>query len=470
MSAPHGPSRFQWWWAGLAVLVAGLWLWINFCRFPSYSWNDIRLVPTFMAVLGEPVYTLPGAGVITTWMYGPAPLWIWSPAVLGSSAISALLIADFVNLSLTVVAIALTCAYWPVTGISRTTRWFAFAAIIAVWPDHAFRFLQADNIAIAFALFAQLLLINSSRENLSERSWVAAAATAVAMACKQTSLGILIAQLIWLACEYDRKTALTYLAQTLSIGGLLAIIAIWQFGAENLWFGMLSIAAHLPWAENPGARIIELAPILLVQWGAPLLAIICIGKRLFTKSHPLQLPLLAWLCCLPLGIFGLLTTGGSTNNMQSFHLIAAPLILVGLSACSGRVSHFYRPLTSALIIGVIGLRILQADIAPIRPALTKVEEATTLQAAYPQQIWLPWNPLVSYFEDNAFYHSEDGLYVRFITGNTVSVSHAKAHLPSQFRAMAFPSRDMQWNIANLLAEPGHQTRQMGDWIIYEWSR
>lgn len=470
MPAPLPPSCFHWVWTGLAVAVAVVWLWINFCRFPASSWNDIRLVPVFMAAAGESVYTLPDAGVITTWMYGPVPLWLWSPAVYGSSAISALLIADFVNLTLTVIAIALTCAYWPVRGISRTSPWLAFGATIAVWPDHAFRFLQADNIAIAFGLFAHLLLITSSRESISSRSWIAAAATAIAMACKQTALGILIAQLIWLAFAYDRRTMFIYLARTLVIGGILACIAIWQFGFDNLWFGMLSIAANLPWAETPGARIMELAPILLVQWGAPLFAIIVIGKRLFTKSHPLQLPLLAWLCCLPLGIFGLLTTGGSTNNMQSFHLVAAPLLLVGMSACSRRFDYFYYPLTSALIVGIIGLRILQANIAPIRPSLTKIEEATALQAAYPQQIWLPWNPLVSYFEDNAFYHSEDGLYVRFITGNPVSVSHAKAHLPPQFRAMAFPHRDMQWNIANLLAEPNHRTRQMGDWVIYEWSR
>lgn len=50
--------------AGCAVV----WLWIQYCRFPLSAWNDVRLVPVFMMMAGEPVYTLPGEGVLTTWM------------------------------------------------------------------------------------------------------------------------------------------------------------------------------------------------------------------------------------------------------------------------------------------------------------------------------------------------------------------------------------------------------------------
>ncbi len=126
MPAQLNPSRFHWVWTGFAVALAVVWLWINYCRFPFYSWNDIRLVPVFMAAAGESVYTLPGEGVFTTWMYGPAPLWLWSPALLGSSAVSAILIADLINIVITVIAIALTCEWnqphYALAGFCRCDR------------------------------------------------------------------------------------------------------------------------------------------------------------------------------------------------------------------------------------------------------------------------------------------------------------------------------------------------------------
>ena len=423
-----------------------------------------------MAAAGESVYTLPGEGVITTWMYGPVPLWLWSPALLGSSAVSAILIADFVNLAITLIAIALTCAYWPVKGISLTTRWLAFAAAIAIWPDHAFRFLQADNLAVALGLMGHLLFVTASPNNANRRGWIVAAATALALGCKQTSMGILIAQVIWLACEYDRKTALIHLGRTLSLGVIFAGIAIWQFGFEKLWFGVVSIAAHLPWGEHPWQRLLSLGPILAAHWGAPILAMLLIGKSLITSSHPLRLPFIAWVCSLPLGIIGLFTIGGSTNNLQGFHLIAVPLLLVALMVISIRLRNFYRPLTSAFVIAIICLRVLQADHTPMQPALSKIREAGTIQAHFPEQVWLPWSPLVSYYAEGGFYHSEDGFYVRFLTGNPVSVRQAMAHLPAQFRAMAFPGQDMQWGIARKLAKPNQRQWELGEWLIIEWPR
>lgn len=418
---------------GLAVLASLLWLWINFCRFPDYAWNDIRLLPVFMAASGESVYSLPGSGVLTTWMYGPIPIWLWSPALWGQSAISALLIADGTNIAISVAAIALTCAYWPVAKITRGTRWLALAGAIAIWPDHTFRFLQADNIAIACALIGNLLLVTASDQNRDRRLWIVAATTAVALGCKQNALGILVAQSLWLAGEYDRKIACSFLIRSLLVGTLLASIAIWQFGFAELWFGIVTIAAQLPSTEDPAQRMLDITPQLIVHWGLPLIAGIVIGKKVLIGSHPLRLPFLAFLCSLPLGMIGLLSTGGSLNNLQGLHLILIPLILVALHHSIPYLKHFHRPLTCALIIGCLSLRVLHSDHAPILPNLRNVETATALQEAYPHQLWLPWNPLVSYFVEDRFYHSEDGIYVRFITGHSVSLTQAKAYLPDEMQ-------------------------------------
>lgn len=465
---PHRTSQWPMVWTISAVLLALLWLWINFCRFPDSSWNDIRLVPVFMAAAGESVYTLPGQGVITTWMYGPVPLWLWSPAWFGADPLSALLIADGVNLALTLIAIGLTCAFWPVPGASGRQRWLTFAFVIALWPDHAFRFLQADNIAIAFGLMANLLLVSGTSKHQGRRAWLAAGCTVLALGCKQNTLGLLLAQWLWLTWRFDWKTSLSYLTKVLLAGGLLAGIAIAQFGYHELWYGTVGIASALPWSDDPWGRLLTLAPILAVQWGLPLLAMGYLGRKLGEAAHPLALPLLACWGSLPLGLIGLLSTGGSINNLQGLHFLAPALVLWAIIALPLKLRRHQPLLTSVAVAIIICARIMTADRTPWLPAGQMVQQAVALQKSLPHQIWLPWNPLVSYFGDHRFYHAEDGLYVRFITGHMVSVQQAKAHLPRDFHAMAFPNPQWQWGVAAKLAPADHQTRRLGSWQILWW--
>lgn len=454
--------------AAVSVLAAAAWLWINFCRFPASCWNDLRLAPVFMAGHGVPVYTLPGSGVITTWMYGPVPLWVWSPAIAGATATAALLIAGSWNLILTVLAIAAVCARWPVPGATPAVRWLAFAATIAAWPDPAFRFLQADNIVVAAGLVGNLLLITGGAEPSRRRHWLIAGLTACALGAKQNALGLLAAQLTWLWLEGGRRRALGHLGRTALLAAGLGGVAALQFGWHPLWFGAVEIASGLPMVDDLPHRLIEFAPVLAIQWGVPLGAFAILRHRGLGAGHPLQLPMLAWWWSLPLGALSMLTTGGSTNNLHGFQFLIAPLLLVTLAAGRRWRAHFYVPLTALLTVAVLCLRVAQADAAPLRPAIAEVERARAIAATMPGQVWLPWNPLVTYFAEGRFYHAEDGLYVRFITGHPVSVRQARAHLPPHFHAMAFPSPQMQWGVAAKLAPASAREQRIGRWEILTW--
>lgn len=468
MDSPAATRLHPTWWVLPAVVVASVWLWINLCRFPASCWNDLRLVPVFMAAHGVPVYTLPGAGVITTWMYGPVPLWVWSPALLGGTATSALMIAGSLNLGLTVLAVALVCAKWPVSGATSTIRWLAFAATIAAWPDPAFRFLQADNVAVTAGLIGNLLLVITGGEPRRNRDWLIAGLTALALGAKQNALGLLAAQLTWLWLEGGTQRALRHLGRTALAVAMIGAIAVLQFGLRPLWFGTVEIASGLPMVDNLPQRLLEFAPVLAVQWGVPLVVLGLMGRRGLTEGHPLRLPLLVWLWNLPLGALSMLTTGGSTNNLHGFQFLIAPLLLVVLTKARRWRPHFYGPLTALLAIAILSLRVVQADSAPLRPATAMVEQAKTIEAALPGEVWLPWNPLVAYFAEGRFYHAEDGLYVRFITGHPVSVNQARAHLPPRFHAIAFPSPQMQWGVAAKLAPTSAQVLRMGPWEILTW--
>lgn len=453
---------------GIAIAAAAGWLWICYCRFPGSPWNDIRLAPVFMAAAGEPVYSVPGQGILTTWIYGPVPLWLAWPVTLAPTATAAILLVGALNLGLTLGAIALTCFFWPNAKADQPDRWLALAATIALWPEPAFRFLQADNPAVALGLLSNLWLITSDKADRSSlRGWLAATATAAALGCKQTSLGLPVAQILWLVFARGGHAALAHFARGLLAGSLLAAAGILQFGFKALWFGVVTLPSALPLAEEIGARLRENAPHLALQLGLPPAVLLLVRRVAWSSVPALRLPTLAWLCALPAGLLGLLSSGGSHNSLQAFPLFApAGFVLL----CSQlRLAHGRRmALATGAILMTVIFRILAADAAPIRPDTSSLRIATALQAELPGQVWLPWHPLVSYYAEHRFYHAEDGINVRFITGYPVPFAQARAGLPPRFHAIAVPSPNMQWGPAAKLIRQPVSTRQLGPWIVWTW--
>lgn len=452
-------------WPILALAAAALWLWISWCRMPASAWNDLRLVPVFMAAAGEPVYTLPGAGVLTTWMYGPVPLWLWSPAVLARGAVDAVLAAGAVNLFWTVGALLAACLFWPCPGATRADRLLAAALCIAAWPEPAFRFLQADNLVVAGGLVSNLLLVRSGGRALP--LWGAALGAVVALGSKQTAVGLLLAQLVWLNRSQGFAAARAHALRTLALGAPLALGALAQFGARELWFGAVTVPAALPWVEAPLARLAGLAPILAVQWLAPAVLIVALGRRLLALSSGLALGIATFAYTLPFDTAGLLSTGGSTNNLHGFQLLTPPLLLALLVFLRWR-SAAVPAFAAAVVALAVCARILHADRAPLLPATERMHAAGALQRAHPGEVWLPWAPLVTRFTEGRFDHAEDGIYVRFITGHPVSLAHARAHLPPHFRAMALPA-GADWGVAAKLAGPMSTEREIDGWRVLRWT-
>jgi hypothetical protein len=418
-----------------------------------------------MAAAGEPVYTLPGAGVLTTWMYGPVPLWLWSPALLAPDAVSAVLAAGAVNLLWTVGALFTACLLWPCTGATRPDRLLTAALCVAVWPEPAFRFLQADNLVVAGGLIANLLLVRAG--NRTWLRWGAALATVVALGSKQTAIGLFLAQLVWLGHAQGFTAARAHVLRTLALGVPLAGVALAQFGADRLWFGIVTVPAALPWVEAPLTRLTELGPILAVQWLAPALLIFAFGSRWRAINPGLALGIATFGCTLPFDTAGLLSTGGSTNNLHGFQLLTPPLLLALLVLARSR-SPVIPALIAAMVAATIGARILQADQAPLAPATERMHVADALIRAAPGELWLPWAPLVTWFAEGRFDHAEDGIYVRFITEHPVSLAHAHAHLPPRFSAMALPA-GADWGVAAKLAGHPSTESKIGRWRVVRWA-
>lgn len=431
---------------------------------PASAWNDLRLVPVFMAAAGEPVYTLPGEGVLTTWMYGPVPLWLWSPAVLARDAVTAVLAAGAVNLLWTAGALTAACLFWPCSGATRADRLLAAALCVAAWPEPAFRFLQADNLVVAGGLLSNLLLVRAGGR--AWPLWGAALGAVVALGSKQTAVGLLLAQLVWLGRSQGFAAARAHAVRTLALGAPLALVALAQFGARELWFGAITVPAALPWVEAPFARLAGLAPILAAQWLAPAVVIFLLGRRLLALSPGLALGIATFAYMLPFDTAGLLSTGGSTNNLHGFQLLTPPLLLTLLVFVRWRTAAA-PALAAAIVALLVSARVLHADRAPLRPATERMSAAADMQRAAPGEVWLPWAPLVTWFNEGRFDHAEDGIYVRFITGHPVSLAHARAHLPPHCSAMALPA-GADWGVAAKLAGHPSTEREIAGWRVLRW--
>lgn len=420
-----------------------------------------------MTVHGEPVYSLPGAGVLNTWMYGPVPLWLWSPAALARDAITAVLAASALNAALSLGAIIATCLLWPAARATRAERWLAVALTCLVWPEPAFRFLQVDNLVVALGLLANLVLARTAGTDRSR--WLAALATAGALGCKPTAVALLLGQLVWLGRAESGRAAGQHLGRTLASGAVLALAATAQFGARELWFGAVTIPSRLPWADAPLARLASLAPHLLAQWVAPLAVLSIAGRRWCATSPALRLPIAVWVGTLPFGLAGILTTGGTTNNLHGFQLLAPALLVVALGS-AGRASARLPAVAAAVAVALLLARVASSDHVPLRPATARLRAADALVRAAPREVWLPWAPLVGYFATGRFDHAEDGIYVRFITGHPVSLTQARAHLPPEFSTLVLPAGGGDWGVARKLAPEASTIDETGGWQVLRWAK
>ena len=299
--------------AGAATVT---WLWVCWCLFPISVWNDLRLAPSLALLRGVSFYPPQDTGAVTTWMYGPLPTLLWAPAVLASTAKTAVLAAGTLNLAFNLIAIGATAALWP-SRLTRAQRLAAGLLATVIWPFASFQYLQADNVAIALGLLANLVLVRATQP---WHRWLAALLAVAPIFCKQTSVGIAAAQFAWLVAAQGWPAAWRHLLRGLVAGLALAIVTVAPLDWHGVWFNMVTVPGHLPWAPNPVGRAVDMTPELLVQIGIPVALMVVAWRRIFSRDSRLLLPALVWICTLPPNVAAFFKFGGTLNSLQGFSL------------------------------------------------------------------------------------------------------------------------------------------------------
>ena len=462
-------SRRLWPWLVPAVGAALAWLWVCWCLFPVSVWNDVRLAPSLALARGVPLYAGEHAGAVTTWIYGPLPVLLWLPAALAPTAAQAVAIAGLINLLTTVGAIAAVCAWWPAprgTTLSGGERALAAAAAIAIWPFAAFQYLQADNVAVALGLVANLLLVRTS----SRRGrWGAAGLAVAALACKQTSVGVAAAQCVWLGATAGWGEARRHAGRCAVLGLLLGAWMAASFDWAGLRLNLFTVPGHLPWAPHPVQRVIDLAPLLVIHLLLPGVILVAGRRRIWTRESPLLLPSLAWLCAWPASAAALMKFGGTLNSLQSLGYWLPPALLLGCAMLRQRRAAIAWFAAAALAAAALcGLRLARLREIPRLPLVEHYRQAANLARLLPGEVWFPWNPLVTIYAENRFDHVEDGLLMRFLAGRPLTMDDARRHLPPRMCVIALPHGGTEWGIALHFAPPDARTDDLGLWTLHSW--
>jgi len=457
-------------WLGLlAALAAAVWLWACWCLFPVKVWNDVRLVSAFALARGVPLYPGETSGAVGTWIYGPLPALLLWPATWAANAAQALLTAGAINLLLTVGAIAAVCAAWPAPAgrtLRLADRLLAATLAIALWPGATFQYLQADNFAVALGLVGNLLLV---RTPTNAGRWGAAALAVAGLACKQTSLGVAAAQIVWLGVVAGRGGALRHLGRCAALGLAGGAAMVGAFGWARLRLNLFVLPSGLPWTDEPWHRLFGLAPELSLHLLAPALILWFCRRAVWARESTLLLPSLAWLLALPPGLLSLMKIGGTINSLQGFTLWLPAALLAGLAVVRDSRRMPWLLASGALVATAIcGVRLARLPEVPTRPLVDHYRQAEYLTRIFRGEIWFPWNPLVTVYGENRFDHGEDGLYVRFLAGHALTQDHARAHLPPRMCVIALPRGAADWGIALSLLPAGAQRTEFSLWTLYSW--
>lgn len=417
--------------AFFGFLVAA-WIWVCLCEYLPNEWNAVRLTPTFMWWHGGNPYPGPGEGPVTTWIYGPTTLLFFSPAVLAQNTFNALFTAAWLNLALVIVPLGVLMRVLSKPGEDLCSTW-AFMLTLAMWPACNLVFEQADNTAIAAGLLS-LALLSGPRAPGRRELWMLAAAGALALWSKPTEVGPVLGQFAWLALRHGRTAALRQIMRIAVAGGIAGIAFIATFGAEGLVYNTFVVPSRIPW---DGSWLKAIAPIYLPYVALYVILPVCLllarWRQLLFAETPVQAGCWYFILSLPFNIAGFATIGGNINSLHG-----CVYMLPGLALAAARHRTWLPPaaITLALALQILPYTDKPARLSSVQQSMNQAEQ---LAKACRGQIYFPWNPLITFYSEQRFDHTEDGLLTRALTGEEISSEKLHAGLPPHLGYIAYQS-------------------------------
>jgi len=449
--------------AMVGLLLCGVLFWNAFCYFPFDSWNAIRLAPAAMLRAGVSPY--PGLldGPVTTWTYGPVPLLWMLPAVISRDPVTILLLAAGLNLLLVAIPVSLWC-FIAGSGLETTkTRLTAAALIVLLWPGHNFYFFQADNAALAFGLASNLVLTRVSIRQPFV-AWLAAVLAALALWSKQNEIGLMLGQVAWCAWRFGARTGLAYAVRIVAAAaGLGALFALW-LGAEGLYFNLFGLFAGVPIGSPVklfDSAFIRFTSLYLI---GPVILIVGLARQTFRRDSPWLLPGLVFVFSLPINLAAFCAPGGTVNSLHAYVYLLPTVVFGLLSAANSRTGAW--PAWAGLG-GAVAIWLLVGLPHPWKPLTRGIRQGVSLARQLPDEVYFPWNPLITWCTEGRFDHVEDGLRVRLDAGVRMPREIVRRYFPPKMSVIAYHAAVTEGYVIRLAPAEAKRTR-FGEWILLSW--
>lgn len=452
----------------LAALAALGCLWVSWCEFKVYAWNEVRLAPAFAVANGINPYPPLGGGPLTTWIYGPVAILVNLPATLAPTLPLALNFAWAINAVVGLVPFAIIFfGSRELRARGLADGGLAIALALLLLPRWHFVMQVADRTAIAGGLLSCWCLARSTLPSASRLAAAAVLAT-LAIWSKQTETFLALAQFLWLWRASSRAVAWRYLGWLALCNAAAIAVFSAAFGFSNLWLNLVLIPMRLPLADFAPRLAMQpwlVAGLVIV----PLVGIAWAARRGFVRAPKtesrrfLHLSVFVFFAMLPVGLLGYFKVGGGTNLLHSWDYFLAGALLAWLA----QDQVFPRTLTrtQAMVVMIMALRASEFRPFPHHAFSQDFTGAARILAEHHGGAWFPQNPLITFYAQGRLWHNEDGIATRYYARYGIREPDFRRHLPAPLRVVVYPSIVAHPFTLGLL--PDFQpTSRNGAWTLY----
>jgi hypothetical protein len=346
---------------------------------------------------------------------------------------------------------------------------FVVAALLApfgTWYGAAV--LHVDGVAVALDVGSCLVLARGGSSAL------AAALCVLSIWTKQTSVPLLLAQLIFLARTRGRNAAAAYGAWLVGFGvSLTGIFCVW-FGAETLWHNLVVIPGRFEFEWNRAGGVFANF-VLATFWVWPLAWIARRAskeKKETPEAESASLLLLTSVIMFPAGFLSALKYGGGENSLHSL----TDAILGGAAlAWSLAQSGTRRIAQAGLGVLVAGLLIaLTIDLKRVvtfghltlpEPARAH-QEAFEFARAHPGQAYFPWDTLATLMAERREYPFECGYADWLRAGAAPEHGKVRRVFPETLTFIVYHEKDQTKGEMLPLFPEFTRSYRSGPWLFY----
>jgi hypothetical protein len=432
---------------------------------PWFKWNELRLSCVAGLLEGYSLYATPESGPILGWIYPPLAALFYLPAALIANPARAVVAGSL---------IAASCATAPAAWLHfrRSERerfglascWIAFSTFgIFTTTLLALRYscyaVHVDApalgaVALACGVLSEWLGTGRGGRSVAPlrdgwTAWrglaIAAGSAALAVACKQTLLPVIVVLALWVAIERGGRAAAVFGAVATSTLALLIVALGAWLGYRGMWLNAVEIPRRHPleWGHGDLAThalipAIGCFIVLGTAWVRP---------RLRDRAdYHRWLPLVAvGIALVPSALLSRAKHGGDVNSYSLFlyfFALAASLELKSVLVpiwSRASISRVVRLATLAALAALAagGLAIAyQQGVTTVLTEPSPIARALDLERAQANGIYFPYHPLVMLRIDGRLYHDSRAVSEWKVAGIQLPPARMTADLPHRQRTIA----------------------------------